>query len=217
MKWSEQPHRVRPEEDDADQEPVNVNVDVADVQGAGADADLPGDAGQTADDESSEGDFLDEAERPGERLLDLADVVAVRLVDPELGGEHAEESGRGLLKRVFLVRAVEEQRGTGADDHHCERDDQDGRVRGAVGHGDQRGDRAGEFREEPERAGRVEHGPHVGGLMIAPASRKMRSKPSSRAIEYAPGEAGMTMKRTPLATLRPLMILAASRRPLMRP
>ena len=47
---------------------------------------------------------------------------------------------------------------------------------------------------------------------MAPASRKVFTRPSFSAWRYTAGVAGITMHRTPLATLRPLRICAASLR-----
>src|SRR5471032_192289 len=73
----------QPQGHDTEQEPVEVDVELADMQRAGAEPEGSDDAGRAAHDETGEENLLEEVEQQGEALLHLVDVPLVDLVEPE--------------------------------------------------------------------------------------------------------------------------------------
>src|ERR1035437_5854055 len=96
-----------PQEHDAEEEPVNVGVEVADMERAGAQAEEPDEAGEAADNHAGEENLFEEIEHHREALLDFRDVVVVDGVERFLErAERAEEAGRFLLERIGRGRRV---------------------------------------------------------------------------------------------------------------
>src|SRR5207253_1212193 len=108
--------RVSPEQGGAEQEPVNISVQAADMERARADADEADYPGKTADDQAGKEDALAELQHEREALLNLGDVPVVEGVGGPLHESEETEERRGFfLKRVRRGRLVEHEGGTGAN------------------------------------------------------------------------------------------------------
>src|SRR5688572_11413328 len=130
---SEDSRCEQPEDDDAAEEPVDVNVELADMERAGAEAEEADNTGESADDQAGQEDLLEEVEQHRETLLDLRDVVIVGGIETVAEREQAVEgAGRFLLERIGGGGFVQEECGERADQHDRDAGDQDDRMRAAV-------------------------------------------------------------------------------------
>src|SRR4051812_26071721 len=69
--------REHPKGHESEQEPVNVGIEIADVQRARAETEEADDAGKPADDQAREENLLDEIQHHRKALLDFRDIVIV--------------------------------------------------------------------------------------------------------------------------------------------
>jgi len=84
------------------EEPVEVGLEVAGVEGAGAKADEADEASRAAGEEAGDEEVVEEGDEAGEGLLDAGDVGGVELVGEFLeAGEDEVEEGEAELERIL--------------------------------------------------------------------------------------------------------------------
>ena len=115
---SEDAGREQPQGHEAEQKPVDVGVEVTDVEGAGTEAAEADKSGETADNQAGEKDLLEEINKEGEALLNLSDVVTVSTVEgvPE-SRERREEAGDFVGEGIGGSGFVEKVADAGTDSH----------------------------------------------------------------------------------------------------